>query len=213
MVHRIAPLFFVFLFQNLAFAADHYANFAELSAKEAAKRDYQITAIHQKSPIAVFAIHGGLIEQGTSAFARKLAGSDKSLYLFEGVKSANNRILHLTSTQFDEPQAVALAKEPSHCLSLHGYKDEEQAGMCIGGKDEVLAKKIATALKAAKLPIEVTYPCKQFPAIEANNIVNRCKNAGVQLELSSQLRKLFEKQPEVETKVVTLIRGFFLDLD
>jgi phage replication-related protein YjqB (UPF0714/DUF867 family) len=53
--------------------------------------------------VAVIAPHGGGIEPGTSELATAIAGDDFSLYLFEGLKSAGNGELHITSTNFDEP--------------------------------------------------------------------------------------------------------------
>ena len=168
-----------------------------------------MTVIDRKDPISVIAIHGGLIELGSSHFARRLAGSDKNLYLFEGVKTKHNQLLHLTSTRFDEPQALALVKKSSDCISIHGYKDSD-ASLCIGGLNTDLAKRMVKNLKDAKLKYEIIYPCEIFPGKEPDNIANLSQNKGVQLELSSKLRDLFQQHPEIETQTVAAIRTSFL---
>lgn len=189
---------------------DHYENFAELEKTERKGRDYQVTVIDHKDPITVMAIHGGLIELGSSQLARRIAGSDKNLYLFEGVRNKHNQLLHLTSTRFDEPQALKLVKQSENCVSIHGYRDTENAGICIGGLNQDLAKSIYKNLREAKLKYDVFFPCELFPGKEPDNIVNRCKNKGVQLEVSSKLRNIFQQNPDLETKTITAIRASFL---
>ena len=54
--------------------------------------------------------HGGLIEVGTSEIAHIIAGSEYSLFSFEGLKPYGaNRDLHITSHQFDHPDCLAMA--------------------------------------------------------------------------------------------------------
>jgi phage replication-related protein YjqB (UPF0714/DUF867 family) len=54
------------------------------------------------SDVCIIAPHGGKIEKWTSEIATALAGDDYNLYLFEGLKRAKNRDLHITSSRFDE---------------------------------------------------------------------------------------------------------------
>jgi len=60
----------------------------------------------RSSGIAILSIHGGDIEPGTTRIANAIAGWDHSFYTFEGIKTARNLSLHITSTRFDEPSAM-----------------------------------------------------------------------------------------------------------
>ena len=113
---------------------DRYANFAELARAEKAGVDYRIEVRDREHARSVLAIHGGHIEAGTAELARKIAGADWNLYVFEGLKSEGNRVLHLTSAHFDEPRARALARKSRLCLSLHGFASQTGTAIaCIGG--------------------------------------------------------------------------------
>jgi len=88
--------------------ADRYANFAELSRSERESVDFRICCTRRELGIAIIAPHGGKIEQGTSRIASAIAGSEYSVYCFEGLKPSGNSVLHITSTRFDEPRCVDL---------------------------------------------------------------------------------------------------------
>ncbi len=89
--------------------ADGYRGYDDLALALREGVDY---AVHVRYPansaVAVIAPHGGRIEGGTSAVARLIAGADHGLYLFEGLRTANDNFdhLHLTSHCFDEPRCL-----------------------------------------------------------------------------------------------------------
>src|SRR5207244_1480540 len=89
---------------------DKYPNFETLKKEKIESRDYVITVEHEgrSKGIIVIAPHGGKIEFGTSEIAREVAGHDHCFYLFEGKMQSGNGELHITSTNFDEPQARKL---------------------------------------------------------------------------------------------------------
>lgn len=167
---------------------DKYNNFADLAAHERLGIDYQITLVDNKSNYTVFAIHGGNIDKGTSVLAKAMAGDDYNMYLFEGIKPSGNVDLHVTSSHFDEPQALSLAARSNKCLSIHGHKGTQER-VCVGGNNLDLKSKISNALKAKNFPFQVETSCQNLDGINKMNIVNRCQNKGVQLEFSSTLRK------------------------
>ena len=90
--------------------ADTYRNFDDLRKHEGRffQNSYKIVAKDRKSKITCIAIHGGNIEPGTSELAEELAGNEFNLYKFEGLKEKNNSVLHITSSNFDEPKADKL---------------------------------------------------------------------------------------------------------
>jgi phage replication-related protein YjqB (UPF0714/DUF867 family) len=90
--------------------ADRYKNFLELATKETQSIDFRVRLQQRTGKAVVLAPHGGGIEPGTSEIAEAIAGADLSFYAFEGIKPADNRILHITSTRFDEPQGKVLAE-------------------------------------------------------------------------------------------------------
>jgi phage replication-related protein YjqB (UPF0714/DUF867 family) len=185
--------------------ADTYSSYAELSRAEREGVDYRIKAEQRPSPFLVLAIHGGAIEPGASEIAEAVAGEDLSLYLFEGLKERDNRRLHITSTRFDEPRALALVAKADYCLSLHGFAGKKPE-ICLGGAQSRLVKDFSEALR--KRPEwEILLNCTGFEGRVATNIVNRCLRAGVQVELSSELRKLLKEKPELAAELSADLRS------
>lgn len=196
-----------FLIAQLCNAQDKFSNFADLKKAKTLGVDFSITLKQQHPSISIFAIHGGEIELGTSEVSHEIAGSQFNIYLFEGLLSKGAWDLHITSTNFDEPSALFLASNSKRCVSIHGYKDSQQAQVCIGGLDEQLKIKIFKALLKTSL-IEQTEinPCGRFYATSKENIVNRCANHGVQIEMSGKLREQLLKEPVLRKKFANAIR-------
>ena len=105
---------------------DRFLNYEELAAQFDEGRDFVIEA-NQKigSRFTVLAPHGGKIEQGTSEIARRIAGEQYNLYLFEGRLSAGNRDLHVTSHRFFEKRADDLLKATEFAIGVHGRRDQD----------------------------------------------------------------------------------------
>src|SRR5579862_1463450 len=115
--------------------ADKYESFAELAAWETDGRDYRIRAVQREgSRVIVLAPHGGSIEIGTSELAELVAGTEHSLFVFEGLKPYGaNRDLHITSHRFDHPHCLALAAARDVTLAIHGCRGESH--IYLGGLD------------------------------------------------------------------------------
>lgn len=184
-------------------SAYYYDSYKQLKNNEAQNEDdeekrhedYEINYEERDSDISVVAIHGGSIEAGTSEVAEGLADRmDLSYYLFEGIKSKQNGTLHLDSKHFDEPIGRNLAQNSLTTLSIHGYHRDQgnESVIYLGGRNETYKEIIHDSLE------EHGFQVKDAPyhlgGRNVNNIVNDNQlNAGVQLELSVQLRKsLFE---------------------
>ena len=120
-----------------------------------------------------------------------IAKDDFNLYLFEGVDPARGNFrMHITSSHFDEPLAIQLVSDPAktrQCVSIHGFKSEIKQ-ICLGGLNRALKAEFVAQAKSADLKYEVV-ECSALRGNEPANIVNRCAGSGIQLELSSALRR------------------------
>ena len=168
--------------------SDKYKNYEQLSKNEELNKAYRINWRKGKTNSVIIAPHGGSIEPGTTEIADAVAGKDHAYYSFEGIKPAGNGDLHITSTRFDEPCGINLVKEYMNVLALHGCSGEEEIAY-IGGLDTALKWKIQDSLIQAGFKAgEHNNP--DLLGINKSNICNRGKKGrGVQLELSSGLRK------------------------
>lgn len=166
---------------------DKYKNFDDLKANEDV-RNYRIEMTDRSTEQLIVAPHGGKIEPGTSEIARAVAGENFSLYMFEGHKPKANRDLHITSSNFDEPQALALAGKANTILGIHGCQNEnDPATILVGGRDAALADAMVAALNAQGFAAKID--TTRFPARHPKNICNRGNSGmGAQLEIPADVR-------------------------
>jgi len=182
---------------------DHFRNYAELSRSLKKGSDYRIELKSRPSPIAIFAIHGGVIEPGTVELARAIAGDDFSLYTFEGLKRGHGEAAHLTATHFDEPQALTLAEKSELCLSTHGFaSSEKKLQVCLGGGNE----KLKTKIMASDFENVEWTECPRLPGKSPKNIVNRCHEPGIQMEMSPELRRKILRDSAFKIRFANWIR-------
>jgi phage replication-related protein YjqB (UPF0714/DUF867 family) len=170
---------------------DVYRNFAELSKTESEGIDFRIYAVKREgSSTVIVAPHGGAIEPGTSEAAKEVANNDLSLAIFEGIKSKDNKCLHITSTNFDEPRCVELVQESDTVVAIHGEGSDELS-VFLGGRDDELSVHLKKALEQYGYAVK-THGNPDLLGLAAENICNRGRHGeGVQLELSSGLRQTF----------------------
>jgi phage replication-related protein YjqB (UPF0714/DUF867 family) len=170
---------------------DVYRNFVELSEAEREDIDFRVTAVKREgSSTVIVAPHGGAIEPGTSEVAKEVANNDLSLAIFEGIKSKNNKRLHITSTNFDEPRCVELVQESNTVVAIHGEGSNELS-IFLGGRDDELGVQLKAALERYGYAVK-THVNPDLHGLAAANICNRGRlGAGVQVELSSGLRQTF----------------------
>jgi phage replication-related protein YjqB (UPF0714/DUF867 family) len=203
-------LFLILIALNV-WAADKYSNFAELSRFETAGRDFVIKSADRGSHGTVLAIHGGKIEWTTSELANAVAGDDYNSYLFEGIKSTHreNWDLHITSTNFDEPCALELVGRSKFCVTLHAYANFLTPQVCMGGLNEELRAKIfARLLETGLINQSEQNPCDNYWARSPQNIVNRCSDRGVQIEMSVRLLDMLRNDPtKLETFASSVRKG------
>ncbi|MGM9532248.1 poly-gamma-glutamate hydrolase family protein [Intestinibacter sp.] len=170
---------------------DKYKNYDELSKNEVQNIDYKITVKDVNSKTTCISIHGGNIEPGTSEIAEEITGDIYNLYKFEGLKNSKNIMLHITSSNFDDPKADELVAKSEKVISIHGAKGNKPVTY-IGGLDKTLGKKVAKHL--TKKGFKVAKPHAGIDGTTKNNIVNRgLSKAGCQLEITLAQRQLFFK--------------------
>ncbi|MDJ0782434.1 MAG: poly-gamma-glutamate hydrolase family protein [Desulfosarcinaceae bacterium] len=163
-------------------------DFRRLAARFEEGRDFEILVRRGVSNALVLAIHGGRIEPGTAEMARLVAGERHTLYLFKGIRSEGNRALHITSTRFDEPRAMALVTGADRVLSLHGCRGSDPF-LVVGGRDRAGRRRLQTLLASGGYPIlsETSDPLR---GRHPDNICNRGARAmGIQVEVSAGLRR------------------------
>lgn len=163
---------------------DKYKNFSELKANEKA---YRICYKKGASGVAIIAPHGGGIEPGTSEIAEGIAANEHTFYSFYGLMSKGNKILHITSENFDEPIGFNLVKQSEKVIAIHGC-DENGKFVEIGGKDEKLKDSIDHEL--GKKGFSTKPPDPKRPGLSDKNICNKGKgkSGGIQIEMSKDLR-------------------------
>ena len=183
---------------------DVYPDFASLRAANTAGFDYSREAYDRGSKVTVFAIHGGDIEAATSRVARRVAGRDFNLYIFNGWQGANSFRLHVTAANFDDPYAVRLATGSVLGISIHG-----QAGrgnwVCVGGRNTTAALLVAQRLEVAGFVTET--PCARLPGVADRNIVNLPSAGGVQLEITRRLLNKLDKDAAELAKFSEALRA------
>lgn len=189
-------------------ADNTYPSLAALFRAEAEGVDYRIETRAVPGAALVVAPHGCGIEPGTSDLARAVARNDLALYLFEGLKPAGNRVLHVTSTRFDEPRLRALLAAADRVLALHGCADDGDPEMIrIGGRDAGLRAALLHRLAGAGVPSRVVAG-GALAGTDRRNLCNRGpRGQGAQLELPRALREHLLADPEVRMRLASALRA------
>ena len=165
---------------------DRYENFEMLCLGEPPDA-FRIRCNRRPSDVLIIAPHGGKIERWTSEIAAEISDDEYNLYCFEGRKRSQNRDLHITSSRFDEPQALEMLSGCNQVVAVHGCAGEEQV-VYLGGLDHALRDAIAQSLAAHGIAVDV-HQNPNFQGVHPKNICNRGRRGcGVQLELSFGLR-------------------------
>ncbi|MEU4061458.1 poly-gamma-glutamate hydrolase family protein [Streptomyces wedmorensis] len=175
---------------------------------------------------AIMAIHGGQIERGTSELCLAIAGYDPSdvtdplkpsllptvhdYWMFEGMRSENNRQLHVTSVKCNDHVANVLATTHFNVLSLHGCQYDQlkiPATMIwpqqvdpklvvVGGLNDVFRAALVYELNTAGFPAidalsdKWKFLMQDYAGAIDTNICNRTLlGKGAQLEITEDMRR------------------------
>ena len=182
---------------------DVYPGLAALRAAHTEGLDYSREAYDRGGPVTVFAVHGGDIERTTARLARRAAGKNFNLYIFNGWLGDDSGRLHVTSARFDDPEALRLAAASSLGLSFHAQADRG-AWVCVGGSNKRAAGLVARRLQEAGFAAET--PCERLPGVSPKNIVNRPALGGVQLEVTLRLLDRLERDAGYLSKFTDAVR-------
>ncbi len=186
--------------------SDKYANFAALCAAEVKGEDFRVYTAVAEAAVAIIAPHGGKIERGTSEIARAVAGNAYRVYCFEGTKAANNRHLHITSTNFDEPEGAKLVAACDRVVAIHGCEGGERT-IFLGGRDIALREAVRAELERAGFATEV-HPNADLQGLSPRNICNRGRSGqGVQLEISPDLRDIVRADTDAGRAALASLAG------
>ncbi|MFF9016062.1 poly-gamma-glutamate hydrolase family protein [Streptomyces sp. NPDC014870] len=191
--------------------------------------DTSMTAVAPFRRTAILALHGGGIEIGTSELCLGIAGYSPGdaagapilptvhdYWMFEGLLSAGNKDLHVTSKNCDDHVALATAASHLNVLSLHGCTFDQlrlpagsypSAGdrrvAVVGGLNKAFRTALVTELNAAGFPaIDSLAPAwasllSEYNGDHTNNPCNRTMlGMGAQLELTTELRKSLFTDPD-----------------
>jgi phage replication-related protein YjqB (UPF0714/DUF867 family) len=165
-----------------------------LAARFKEGRDFEVITRQGTGDAVILAIHGGRIEPGTAEIASGVAGADHGLYLFKGICPRDNAALHVSSTRFDDPRALALVAGARRVVSIHGCRGEGDF-LVIGGRDGEGRSHLMTALPEAGFGIDSQAP-PHIRGRHRDNICNRgLGGRGVQVEISLGLRKRILGEP------------------
>lgn len=175
-------------------AQDTYADYAELAAHETEGTDYRRTTREGETDLAHIAIHGGGIERPTTELADHAAQEgEHALTTFEGIKPTGNSILHITSTNFDEPRTLDIVTDSDFTVSWHGAAGQEPLTY-VGGLDTDLRESVREELRAAGFEAPDQIP-DHLKGESPDNITNRnASGQGVQLEITRAQRDAFTSQ-------------------
>ena len=166
---------------------DTYSCYNKLAASEREGLDYRVRWRAGRSRYLLIAPHGGWIERGTEFLADAVAADLHAFYAFSGLAPRCSR-LHITSDNFDEPRALALAESAASVISIHGARGAERC-IYFGGLDMQLRARLRQTLENVGLPTR-DEPSPSRQGRGRTNICNRGRRKrGVQIELPVGMRK------------------------
>jgi len=156
----------------------------------------------------IIAPHGGGIEFGTSELCLAIAGYPPATlavtpgtgithdyWMFEGLRTADNSALHVTSTHCDDGVALSLCAGALNTLALHGCSTA-QAGLpddaeavLVGGRNATLKQYLLDEFAVVKLHAIDAAGHPNLDGSDPDNIANRTLlGMGGHLELTGPLR-------------------------
>jgi len=183
---------------------DLYKNFNELKKEKKEGIDYIIKTHKNSWWIIIVAPHGGTIEPWTDEICKNIAWGDLSYYCFIAT-CENWEKLHITSSNFDEPQAINLIKLHKIVLTIHWCAGKDDF-IFIGWKNEAIRNALSQKLRENWFFVEA-FEKSKFQWLRKENICNKGNNKlwWIQIELSRGYRnKMLENKNflSIFTKIV-----------
>ena len=185
--------------KSLVSLASTYQSMTQLEKETTEGVDWRKDTKNTGNQVLIVAPHGGSIEQGTTELTKALADKGNyDYYSFEGIRPKNNSELHVTSTHYDDPTLNQMIKNRTATISIHGASGTEEI-IYLGGPRSDLRNAIEKQLVGCGFTVKV--PPEYLGGQNNKNFINKeDNNTGVQLELTTALRKAFFKNGDTSTK-------------
>lgn len=193
---------------TLPYSGLDYSTLAELKKSEKEFKDWSIIAANRNSRVLIIAPHGRTIEPHTDHIAASIADLNYNLFIFSGLrrKVCDKFWLHVSSSDhncYSDPQLRNLTELSYVAVSIHGCRDREATKIdnepvpdkvtFISGGNAELMEDMWNSLESYGFRCFIAP--KHLNASSDDNIVNRCKGKGVQLEISRSEREALADNP------------------
>lgn len=177
---------------------DYYKSMTDLYNDTKEGTDWKKDTRNSGSRVLIVAPHGGNIEQGTSELTKLVADDGNYDYFsFEAIRPSNNTQLHVTSTHYDDETLHEMIEDRTATISIHGAQGDEPI-VYLGGPKSPLRDAIQSQLESKGFVVKV--PPEYLGGANSNNFINKVDGStGVQLELTTALRKAFFKDGNSST--------------
>ena len=177
---------------------DYYKSMTELYKDTTEGIDWKKDTRNVGKSVLIVAPHGGNIEQGTSELTKLVANNgDFDYFSFEAIRPSNNTQLHVTSTNYDDATLHEMIQDRTATISIHGAQGEEQL-VYLGGYQSPLRDAIQSQLELKGFVVKI--PPEYLGGLSNANFINKVEEStGVQLELTTALRKVFFKDEDTST--------------
>ncbi|WP_436861746.1 poly-gamma-glutamate hydrolase family protein [Staphylococcus caeli] len=177
---------------------DYYKSMTDLYNDTKEGIDWKKDTRDSGSRVLIVAPHGGNIEQGTTELTKLVADDGNYDYFsFEAIRPSNNTQLHVTSTHYDDATLHEMIEDRTATISIHGAQGDEPS-VYLGGAKSPLRDAIQSQLENKGFVVKV--PPEYLGGANSNNFINKVDGStGVQLELTTALRKAFFKDGNSST--------------
>jgi phage replication-related protein YjqB (UPF0714/DUF867 family) len=164
-------------------------------------RDFRVAFGDSKIEVCLLiAPHGGGIEPGSSEIMRTVAEAGGwAWYEFAGfLRKGNKDILHMASTDFDEPTLKSMLPQAGFVIAFHGASESAEPIVYVGGKWELGRRTVMASMNGSFSEHGIRSvdaidgaSAEHLRGLDDLNIVNLGKRAeGIQLEFSRGARDL-----------------------
>lgn len=154
--------------------ADHYNSMSELLNHTQQGVDWTKESSDNHSRVLIMAPHGGNIERGTTELTKLIAAKGNyDYYTFNGLKKLNSNELHVTSTNYDDPDLINRNYYKDVSVTVHGVRAQKgilENTVCIGGLDYNLRNFIKTELVGHQFNVQDA--SGYIAGVTSNNIAN-----------------------------------------
>src|SRR5699024_5500366 len=184
--------------QNATRKQDYYKSMTELYNDTKEGIDWKKDTRDVGKSVLIVAPHGGNIEQGTAELTKLVSNNgDFDYFSFEAIRPSNNTQLHVTSTNYDDATLHDMIQDRTATISIHGAQGEEQL-VYLGGYQSPLRDAIQSQLERKGFVVKI--PPEYLGGLSNANFINKVEEStGVQLELTTALRKAFFKDGDAST--------------